>query len=263
MRNVFIFFIFICPFIFCIKTLSAPLSGSVYKEKCLDENSSRIIDSISGSPVGNAGVSIPSKGLSTVTDSNGRFNLETNAKPPFILSVEAEGYKPFSMTINESINKPFVLSITKQSPNDIIIDSNLHHLGDNNFSPNSANAYDFLTQSSGASFTKRFFVGSTKPNSKPYLIIGSIIGIDTDVARMLRQNNITAAASSPVQIYLNSQKIGGIKINGDRQELPFSPSFLRINGQNEITVETGRNMYQTKYTDYDDIEFMHLMIELK
>ena len=94
-----------------------------------------------------------------------------------------------------------------------------------------------------------------------YFVIGSIIGIDTALARSMGQNKITISYASPPEIYFNGNKIAEIELNGDNQKIKLPPSLIKANSKNEITIRAGRNMLQTAYIDYDDIEFMNLSIE--
>ena len=251
-------------FIICSKVLCSPLTGVVEKENFYQNKLNRIVDNLSGNPVKNARVSIPSRGISTVTDSNGYFKMDADINGPVILSVNAEGYRPFSLTATrEMFGKPFTLGISKQKLNEIVIDSSLYHLGDDSFSESSANADDFKLGSAGPSITKRFYVSALKPGQQAFIRIGSIIGLDTETAKSLRQNKIKFAASSPAQVYVNSQKIGELKINGDNQSIYFSTGLLRENAQNEVRIETGRNLSRYDYVDYDDIEIMNLILEMR
>ena len=63
------------------------------------------------------------------------------------------------------------------------------------------------------------------------------------------------------QIITQGNKIAEIQINGDGQKIKLPPSLIKKNRINEITIKTGRNLMQTSYVDYDDIEFMNLIIE--
>jgi hypothetical protein len=94
-----------------------------------------------------------------------------------------------------------------------------------------------------------------------YLVIGSIIGIDTLMARSIGQNKNPNSYSSPPEIFFNGNKISEIQINGDGQKIKIPPSLVKKNRINEVTIKTGRNLMQTAYIDYDDIEFMNLIIE--
>ena len=75
------------------------------------------------------------------------------------------------------------------------------------------------------------------------------------------QNKITNSYSTPPEIYFNGNKIAEIELNGDNQKIRLPKSLIRSNSKNEITIKTGRNVLQTSYIDYDDIEFMNLTIE--
>ena len=45
------------------------------------------------------------------------------------------------------------------------------------------------------------------------------------------------------------------------QKIRIPDALIRKNQVNEITIKTGRNLMQTAYIDYDDIEFMNLFVE--
>jgi hypothetical protein len=177
------------------------------------------------------------------------------------LSVEKEGYRPFSVTINQNIaSRPIVLSIEKSGTQDIIISAEMFHLGDNNFSTASANSSEFKVRAIGPFYTKTFTMEPNTLSKKNYLIIGSIIGVDTLMARSLRQNSIVNSFASPPEIYFNGQKIAEIQLNGDNQQIKLPNNLIHAGQLNEITIKTGKNLKQTAYIDYDDIEFMNLSI---
>ena len=62
-------------------------------------------------------------------------------------------------------------------------------------------------------------------------------------------------------IVVNGKKISELTINGDNQEIEIPTSL--ITGSDEITIKTGKNLFQKDYTDYDDIEFMNIRIEYR
>lgn len=225
-------------------------------------NSSRIVDKNTGLGIGGAKISIPKRQYSTQTDSNGFFELNTQITGPTIMSVQKENYKPFSVTINDqALSTPLVIGIEKSNAEGMVLDSNMYHLGDNNFSDLSANAGEFRMDSIGPFYTKRFTLKNVKFNKPIYLVIGSIIGIDTDMARTIGQNRITNAFASAPEVYFNGNKVSEIQINGDSQKIKIPPALVNKNQVNEVTIKTGRNLMQTAYIDYDDIEFMNLFFE--
>ena len=63
------------------------------------------------------------------------------------------------------------------------------------------------------------------------------------------------------EIYFNGQKIAELHLNGDGQKVKLPNALIRSEQVNEITIKSGRNMMQTAYIDYDDIEFMNLSIQ--
>ena len=224
--------------------------------------SSRIVDKNSGLGVEGAKITLPKQRYMTQTDSDGYFELDTHIDGTTIMSVQKENYKPFSMTISDkTFSTPLVLGIEKTNASGMLVDSNMYHLGDNKYSDLSANAGDFRMESIGPFYTKRFIFKNLKFNKPVYLVIGSIIGIDTDLARSIGQNRITNAFASPPEVYFNGNRISEIQINGDGQKIKLPPQLIRENQVNEITIKTGRNLMQTAYVDYDDIEFMNLFVE--
>ncbi len=225
-------------------------------------NSSRIVDKKTGEGVGGARIDLPKQHYTTKTDQNGFFELDTSINGPSIMSVKKENYKPFSMTINEkTIEAPIVVGIEKSNATDLALDSNMYHLGDDSFSDLSANAGEFRLQAIGPFYSKRFTLKNLNLAKPVYLVIGSIIGIDTAMARSMGQNKIPNAFASPPEVYFNGNKVSEIQLNGDGQRIKLPSNLIKKNQVNEITIKTGRNLMQTAYIDYDDIEFMNLIIE--
>lgn len=224
--------------------------------------SSRIVDKKTGQGVGGAKINLPKQNYSTKTDSEGFFELDTQINGPSIMSVQKEDYKPFTMTINDrTLAAPIVVGIEKSNATDLSLDANMYHLGDDSFSDLSANAGEFRMQAIGPFYTKRFTLRNLNLAKPVYLVIGSIIGIDTAMARSMGQNKIPNAFASAPEVYFNGNKISEIQVNGDGQKIKLPPSLIRKNQVNEVTIKTGRNLMQTAYVDYDDIEFMNLIIE--
>ena len=79
----------------------------------------------------------------------------------------------------------------------------------------------------------------------------------------LGQNNLRNASSSPMEIFINNEKIGELKINGDNQKIPIPPNLLRKMASNTLTIKTGMNKSTTTNTDYDDVELMNLFVDIK
>jgi len=247
---------------FATPSSAAIMQGGVSESQTYTYAKNRIIDKTTKQPVANAKITIPAKHYTTYTDSNGRFELNTRINSPTILSVEKQNYKPFSITITQSTaNAPFTLAVEKSGQFDIKIDSNLCHLGDNNYSGFSANAGQFKSGASGPVYKNKFYIPASAKTKQNYLVIGSIIGIDTALARGIGQNNISNAFASPPTVYLNGIKIAEIQINGDNQKIRLPQNLIRWNQQNEIVIKAGRNLMQTAYIDYDDIEFMNLSVQ--
>lgn len=221
----------------------------------------QIIDSNSKMPISNAKITIPKYNYSTYTDTEGKFHLNNNVTGTTIMSVQKEGYRPFSLTINTDVaSKPLVLGIQKSNISDIVIDSSMTHLGDDNYSDASANAGNFKLNSIGPSITKNFIMKSYSPTSQSYLVIGSILGIDTLLARSMGQNSIVNSYASPPEVYFNGIKIAEIQLNGDNQKIKLPNNLIKANKENQVTIKAGRNLMQRAYLDYDDIEIANLSI---
>ena len=226
-----------------------------------DVFANQIIDSATNTPIGNARVTIPKYNYSTYTDENGNFNLDKDIDNAAIMSVEKSGYRPFSLTVNNNVAaKPLVLGIEKSDVSDIVIESSMLHLGDDNYSKASANAGNFKLNALGPSYTKSFIMKSSSLAGQNFLVIGSILGIDTLLARSMGQNRIVNSYSSPPEVYFNGRKIAEIQLNGDNQKIRLPSNLIRPEQVNEVTIKAGRNLMQTAYLDYDDIEIANLSI---
>ena len=245
--------------------LTAPAYSATFQGGVSEQGSgtsSRIIDKNTGVGIGGVRVTLPKQRYSTQTDSEGFFELNTQIDGTTIMSVQKENYKPFSVTVNQqTLSAPIVIGIEKTNADGMVLDSNMYHLGDNNFSDLSANAGEFRMETIGPFYTKRFTLKNIQLNKPVFLVIGSIIGIDTDMARSMGQNKITTAFASPPEVFFNGNKISEIQINGDGQKIKIPSALIRKNQVNEVTIKTGRNLMQTAYIDYDDIEFMNLFFE--
>lgn len=222
----------------------------------------QIVDSNTNTPVSGAKISLPKQNYTTYSDANGTFNIDARVNDNSILSVQKQGYRPFSITINQEIaSKPLILGIEKSNAQDVVITTEMFHLGDDNFSAASANSSEFKGKAIGPYFSKTFMMATDVLRKENYLKIGSIIGIDTLIARSMKQNSILNSYSSPPEVFFNGKKIAEIQLNGDNQRIKLPKNLVRAGQMNEITIKTGHNLKQTAYIDYDDIEFMNLSIQ--
>lgn len=234
--------------------------GGVEKEMVVQSN--KVVDSRTNTPISGARVTLPMENYKTYTDSNGGFSLDANINGQTVMSVEKPGYKPFSITIDQkSASRAIILGIEKSTPKDITIETSMFHLGDNSYSDLSANARQFQVKSIGPFYSKDFNIPTLSPGAKASLVIGSIIGVDTLMSKNMGQNKVTNAYASPPSVYFNGNKIADIQVNGDGQKIRIPYGLIKQNQPNEVTIKTGRNMMQTAYVDYDDIEFMNLSVE--
>ncbi len=258
-----IFILLYTLILFAPSVFSTTFTGGVTKVG--QEQSNQVVDSKTKNGISFAKISIPQKNYHTYTDANGNFELPPIPllkNEPMILNVEKEGYRPFSLTINNGSSlAPLKIEIAQSEAMDIVIESEILHLGDNSFSKNSANASDFKLKSSGPYYSKDFIMTQNAKNSTNYLIIGSVVGLDTKLAKAMGQNKIrTAAYSTPAEIFFNGNKIGELNINGDNQRIKIPRSLILADKPNQVTIKTGQNTLQQDHIDYDDIEIMNLSI---
>ena len=240
-----------------ISVNSAPLTGGVSEVG----QGSKVVDAKTNSPVEGAIISIPQLGYKTKTDENGAFSLNATINDETIMSIQKNGYRPFSITIDKNIAmKPLVVGIQKSELTDLVIDDDMLHLGDDTFSKGSANSAEFKLKAIGPTYLKRFQMTANTLNYNNYLVIGSIIGVDTQMAHQMKQNNIESY-SSPPEVFFNGKKIAEIKLNGDNQKIKLPKALIRPDDVNEITIQTGVNLFNKARMDYDDIELMNLSVQ--
>ena len=256
MKNKFIVFA-IFALLTCTAVNSAPLTGGVTEIG----GGNTVVDAKTNTPIEGAIISIPQLGYKTKTDERGAFSLNATVNDETIMSVNKTGYRPFSVTIDKNIaSKPLIIGIQKSEVMDVVIDDSMLHLGDDTFSSGSANSGDFRLKAIGPTYVKRFKMTSNTLNCENYLVIGSVIGVDTLMAHKMKQNNIESYSSAP-EIYFNGKKIAEIKLNGDNQRIKLPRSAINPDNVNEIVIQTGVNLFNKARLDYDDIEIMNLSIE--
>lgn len=242
--------------------LAQALVGEISKEDFL-KHTPQVIDYESKMPISGALISIPTENKSVFSDSNGNFNIMPKAKET-ILMIKKDGYRPYSLTVSsDELSRNFKFEMQKSNAMEIIVEDNLIRLGDNSFSTDSANAVQFQSKASGPLIEKGFRVNDISANTKVYITFGSIIGVDTQEAKRLKQNSLKTSSSSPVEIFVNKNKIGELKINGDNQKMPIPKQLLKPNSENIITIKTGMNLDQHEYVDYDDIEIANLVVDME
>ncbi len=249
-------------FLFCLpECLADVISGKVRQDDKLYAQN-QVVDAKTQEPVDKAKVSIPKQGFQTYTDHDGRFELNTKIDNSTVLSVEKDGFRPYSLTIDKnSLNQPLKLGIERSKGGDIQLETSLLHLGDDVFADTSANSSDFKIKSSGTFYSKGFKMSPISNKEEAVIVIGSVLGLDTKLAKEMGQNRIASVYSSPAEIFFNGQKIGELNINGDNQEILIPRNLIKRD--NEVTVRTGKNLFQHAYIDYDDIELTNIRIETR
>ncbi|MEO1133470.1 MAG: dockerin type I domain-containing protein, partial [Cyanobacteria bacterium J06639_1] len=145
------------------------------------------IDRATGRPLANVDIEIPNAGVSVRTDSQGRFQLPQDIPANQILTARLENYEPYSRTTREQ-QGPLRLELDKlDRQTTLVLESDVVHLGDNAYSPQSANAGDFRLPSQGNEMHRSFTLARI-PSRSPVLKIGSLIGLDTREAYRVGQN---------------------------------------------------------------------------
>ncbi len=253
----------------------------------LDSSSSgRVLDQKTGEPIPQAEVQIPEEGITVRTDSYGRFTLPRELPSDRILTTRASEYAPFSLTTRKVQKGSYDLRLEKLGPQLVVLDDQLHHLGDNNFSPQSANAGSFRLRAEGVELTRSFDL-SKLPRSGVTLRIGSLTGLDTQASIQAGQSRLNRGTQEPLQVLLNGQGVQDINLNGDRIQILLPRERLRV-GNNTLTLRTGKAIYPVvgnrdsavfpligsllgirvgdnnvqDVADYDDIELAHVTIEI-
>lgn len=237
---------------------SDPLTGGVTEIG----RGNKVLDAKTNAPIEGALISIPQLNYKTKTDQDGVFSLNASVNGETIMSIEKDGYRPYSITIDkDAVNKPLIIGIQKSESFDVVIDSDMIHLGDDTFSRESANSGEFKLKSTGPVYVKQFKMTANTLRYNNYLVIGSIIGIDTEMARRMKQNSIVNSYSSPPEVFFNGKKIAEIQLNGDNQKIKLPRSLIRPDNVNEIAIKTGVNLFKKAGIDFDDIELMNISIQ--
>jgi hypothetical protein len=249
-------------------------------------NSGVVVDKATGKPLAGVEVSLPDEGITVRTDAQGRFQLPRSTAGK-ILTAKASQYAPAAVTNQQGKN--FELQLEKLSPRLQVIDDELHHLGDGNYSASSANASDFRLRNQGYRYIRTFAL-TQLPQGDMSLRVGSLIGLDTNQAMQAGQSSLNQSQPDGLKIFLNGQLINQIYLNGDNILVPL-PRWLLRAGANQLAIETprkvtnsgtgfsdsgggiigllqsfgiGRNLGMNAgidVVDYDDIEFAHLVLE--
>lgn len=256
-----IFLLLSLYFVFCLNIIQAEvISGKVNHNDMKYQN--KIVDSKTQKTISNAKISIPEMHYTTYSDENGAFQLNADISGQTVLFVEKEGYKVFSLTVDNNVTRgPLKLGIEQSGPFDLQITGGVVHLGDNMFSNNSANSSEFRLNADGHYLSRKFNKPSFSQGQDVILKIGTIIGLDTKKAKEMGQNRIAKVYSSPMEVFVNGKRIGVIELNGDNHEIIIPQNLLKAS--NELLIKTGRNLFQTEYVDYDDVELANVRVEVK
>ena len=253
-------FILFFSFFLSSYTFADVISGKIDHNDLNFKN--KIVDSKTNKPLANAKITIPEYNYTTYSDLDGAFKLNADISDKTIMFVEHDGYKTFSLTVDNNVFKsPLKLGIEETSPFDMQISQGVIHLGDDMYSNTSANSSEFRLGAKGHYYSQKFKKPLFNTKQDVVIKIGTIIGLDTKKAKQLGQNRITKVYSAPAEVFVNGNKIAKLELNGDNFEILIPKNILK--DSNELLIKTGKNLFQTNYTDYDDIELANLRIEIK
>jgi hypothetical protein len=217
-----------------------------------------VISAHSGRPIGEAVVSIPELGIQFKSDPLGHFELPPLPNKPVIVHVEAPGYVAETRTLRGNPNSPYRFRLV-ESRQTLVIDDTLRHLGDNNYSANSAAAGQFRVSGAGPVLTLPFYLPPTA-GQLAILQIGSVIGLDTAKAQSLGQSQL-AYSSSPGIVKLNGVQVAVLSINGDRLRVRVPQGVLRPGAMNQVEIQAGYHTPGGTRIDFDDFELMSVFLE--
>ncbi len=208
--------------------------------------SGQVVDRLTGQPLAGVEVAIPGAGISVRTDAQGRFRLPGAIPAEEILVARLENYLPYSQSTGSgqaSGDQPLQLQLERWDPNTtLVLESNVIRLGDNQYSPESAAAGQFLAPAQGVDLTRSFSLQQMPPRP-PILRIGSLIGLDTAAAYRAGQSRIPSADMSPMQVIVNGVEVEQIHLGGDNLRIPLPLHHLRL-GMNTVTLRTGKTVIQ-------------------
>jgi hypothetical protein len=204
--------------------------------------SGQVVDRLTGQPLAGVEVAIPGAGISVRTDAQGRFRLPGAVPAEEILVARLENYLPYSQSTGSGQaggDRPLQLQLERWDPNTtLVLEANVIRLGDNQYSPESAAAGQFLAPAQGVDLTRSFSLQQMPPRP-PVLRIGSLIGLDTAEAYRAGQSRIPSADMSPMQVIVNGVEVEQIHLGGDNLRISLPLNHLRL-GLNTVTLRTGK-----------------------
>jgi len=244
----------------------------------------RVVDRRTGEPLPNVEIAIPGAGIRVRSDAQGRFQLPANVPKNQILVAQVENYLPFSQTTDGELSLNVQLDRWDQTKT-LLLQSDVVHLGDDRYSPESAGADQFRLRTQGTELVRTFTL-ERLPNRDPVLRIGSLIGLDTAAAVRAGQSRIQGADMSPLRIFFNGTPVGSIELGGNDIRVPLPRALAQL-GQNTVTLRTGQARAYVPHShvavpflggmvqfgipfpgggsvvvDHDDIELANVVIEL-
>ena len=214
----------------------------------------------SGMGLGEVQVSIPQIAFEETSNAKGDFRLPKLPDKPTIVRFAKPGFVPKTLTLDadwQADGRKLLVSL-REIHNTIVLDQEIRHLGDNSFSPVSAGAQKFQRQAGSPKLVRQFI--TPEGNGPVYLEIGSVIGLDTQAAHTLGQSAFHRT-SSPMTVKVNGQLLSNIGANGDAQRIVVPRQLLLAGNLNVLEIQTGYQVPDGTYIDYDDMELMLLTLE--
>ncbi|MDX2273059.1 MAG: dockerin type I domain-containing protein [Cyanobacteriota bacterium] len=251
----------------------------------------QVVDRLTGKPLSNVEVEVPGAGVAVRTDAQGRFQLPESLPDDQILVAKLENYVPYSQTTQQG--QSLQLQLDRLDPTTtLLLQTDVVHLGDDAYSPNSAGADQFRLKTQGTELTRSFSL-SRLPTQPPSLRIGSLIGLDTPEAARAGQTRLVESDMTPLAVELNGVQVSTIAVSGNDLRIPLPLNHLRV-GLNTVILRTGKTYHPSiaqrgqqvpvsipllggnlrigiplesriprrDLLDYDDIELANIVIDL-
>lgn len=237
---------------------STPLSGSVQYEQFM--GGGNVFSARTGQRIGDAWVTIPQIGYQVQTNSDGQFQLPPLPDKAVIIQIQKPGFAPETRTLKGPPGQLLQVGL-REARQMVLIDSQLHHLGDNQYAAASAGAAQFQRQADGPTLQIPFYMPQTPASEEVTLQIGSVVGLDTARAQQHNQSHL-AYSSGPSIIRINGVEVALLTLNGDRQRVMVPAQTLHPGAMNMIQIEAGYHTPGGTRIDYDDFELMAIRLEI-
>jgi len=191
---------------------------------------------------------LPDKNITSTTDINGNYDLkiDENITFPVLLTATKEGYIPQSVNVykNDSTDYKINFQLSEKQDNVVIIDKNLHHLGDDYYS-GTINS-QFQAKSEGLVYVKKFNLSKEFLDTYHYATLYIYVK-GAQVGNELIINNIFIG------------RLDKSPSDGSFGRYMYKVSFDRLKEENTLVIKS----VKTYSGDYDDFEFANIQLKAK